>query len=258
MPWVTPTVIRGDNFHGPLPGGLRYIRDFITPEEEAELDECMGQGDHWLRHLRSRAQQFFGLIYYQTTHDMPELQPAGEEAQSGRPMEDLPDWLLPRVMETQVFSGAKEINQVAANEYLNVSGIGAHVEDPVSFGPNLATLSLLSPVHITLTPTDLKMNRTGVDHGNYIKVLLEPRSLFILQGESRYKYRHGIRRSKLVPLPDGTTVNRAKDGYRRVSLTFRELLETRRQLESDVELEPQMTAAERLGFAKDHTKSDSD
>ncbi|CAE7603021.1 unnamed protein product [Symbiodinium natans] len=48
-------------------------------------------------------------------------------------------------------------------------------------------------------------------------------------GESRYEYRHGIRRSKLVQLADGQVLRR-DEGYRRVSLTFRELLESRRQL----------------------------
>jgi len=184
----------------------------------------------WLGHLKSRAQQFFGLVYYQTTHDLPSLQPSSENGQRGRPLSELPPWLLPRVVDTGVFSELREINQVAANEYLERYGIGAHVEDPISFGANLATLSLLSPVEVTLTPVEqLHGSKAGVDHGNWVKILLEPRSLFILQDDSRYKFTHGIRRSKLVTLSDGTRFKRGPD-YRRISLTFRELLESRRKL----------------------------
>jgi len=188
----------------------------------------------WGQHLKSRAQQFFGLVYYQTTHELPSLQPQSLAGQTGRPMDALPLWLLTRVLKTNVFADAYALNQVAANEYRGRAGIAAHVEDPMSFGPNLATVSLLAPVELTLTPTEEpSLGKDGVDHGNWIKVLLEPRSLLVLQGESRYAYRHGIRKSKLVRLADGSYLRRAAD-YRRISLTFRELLPTRRQLPDEV------------------------
>lgn len=229
--WSAPSVCYGPNFGDAreIPKGVRYQREFVTCAEERELVAAMDVGP-WLGHLKSRAQQFFGLVYYQTTHDLPSLQPASENGQRGRPLSELPPWLLPRVLESGVFSRLREINQVAANEYLERSGIGAHVEDPTSFGPNLATLSLLSPVEITLTPVEqLHQSNSGVDHGNWVKILLEPRSLFVLQDDSRYRFTHGIRRSKIVTLSDGTSFRRGPD-YRRISLTFRELLETRRKL----------------------------
>merc|ERR1712224_522784 len=159
---------------------------------------------------------------------MGELQPTGE-AQSGRPLDDLPEWLLPRMDGTHVFSSRDEINQVAANEYKENAGISLHVENPTAFGANLATLSLLTPVEMTLVPADLQTTPSGVDHGDWLKIYLEPRSLLVMQGESRYEYMHGIRRSVLVEHPDGGVFRRGKD-CRRVSLTFRELLGTRRQL----------------------------
>ena len=154
--------------------------------------------------------------------------------QTGRPLEELPGWLLPRLLDTGVFLTAAELNQVAANRYTGTTGIAAHVEDPVSFGPNLATLSLSAPVQLTLSAaSEPKSSRDspgdGSDHGNWVKVLLEPRSLLVLQGESRYSYRHGIRRSRLVRLRDGTDLKRGSD-YCRISLTFRQLLETRRMV----------------------------
>lgn len=221
-----------------MPLGLRYCRDFVTCDEEevliAALDDPPG---HWLGHLKSRAQQFFGLVYYHTTHDLHALQPVEDELQHGRPMGQLPAWLVPRVVGTGVYpGGAAEINQIAANEYTGHAGISHHVEDVACFGANLATLSLLEPIELTLTPVEACTPEAaaraalGVDGEDWVKVLLEPRSLFVLQGESRYRFKHGIRRSKLVPLPTGEVRRRGGD-YRRVSLTFRELLSTRRMLE---------------------------
>lgn len=231
--WSAPSVEFGPKHADRLPEGLRYVTDFVSPEEEAELVEVLQRGD-WLTHL-IRAQQFFGLVYYQTRHDLATLQPGTPRAQAGRSMDDLPGWLIPRLVSTGVFPrGHQEINQVAANDYRRTVGIAAHVEDVVSFGPNLATLSLLAPVTITLSVADEEKNSReepgdGIDHGNWVKVLLEPRSLLVLQGESRYRYRHGIRRSRLIRLRDGSIYKREED-YHRMSLTFRELLDTRRKL----------------------------
>ena len=38
--------------------------------------------------------------------------------------------------------------------YDGYDGHAAQVEEPTSFGPNLATLSMLSPVEMTLTPAE--------------------------------------------------------------------------------------------------------
>ena len=51
------------------------------------------------------------MVYYQTTHDVMALQPAEKELQEGRPLQELPSWLLPRLVSTGVFS-KDEINQV--------------------------------------------------------------------------------------------------------------------------------------------------
>lgn len=57
-----------------------------------------------MRKIR-RAQQFFGLVYYQTSQAVPALQPtasSGLEMQAGRPLEQLPAWLLERVRSTEL------------------------------------------------------------------------------------------------------------------------------------------------------------
>eukprot|EP00429_Kryptoperidinium_foliaceum_P016163 CAMPEP_0176032982 /NCGR_PEP_ID=MMETSP0120_2-20121206/16286_1 /TAXON_ID=160619 /ORGANISM="Kryptoperidinium foliaceum, Strain CCMP 1326" /LENGTH=315 /DNA_ID=CAMNT_0017366305 /DNA_START=1 /DNA_END=948 /DNA_ORIENTATION=- len=227
--WTKPWTTMGREYRGDgLPEGLRYCRDFISEEEHEEVLAVL-DGGRWLHYLKSRAQQFFGLVYYHTTHLHGQLQPSDDKAQQGRALDELPEWLLPRVVATGVFGDATEVNQVAANEYLGKAGISPHIEDIECFGASLATLSLVNPVELTLSPAAQQRSMNGTDHGNWVKVLLEPRSLLVLQGASRYAFRHGIRRSRTFTLPDGHVVQRGKD-YRRVSLTFRELLPTRRML----------------------------
>eukprot|EP00929_Paragymnodinium_shiwhaense_P121126 TRINITY_DN93261_c0_g1_i1.p1 TRINITY_DN93261_c0_g1~~TRINITY_DN93261_c0_g1_i1.p1 ORF type:complete len:345 (+),score=51.72 TRINITY_DN93261_c0_g1_i1:82-1035(+) len=232
--WTKPAVTLGHRYPSQdVPEGLRYCTDFVTEAEVQELMRAVEQGP-WSPHLKGRRQQFFGLVYYHTQHDMPALQPGTMERQTGRPMEDLPPWLFDRIDALDVFTRRGELNQVAVNDYTERAGIGLHVEDVMSFGANLATLSLLQPIQLTLVPaTEPEPTRDGIDTGSWIKVLLEPRSMLILQGESRYQYRHGIRKTKSIVMPDGSRLVR-DEAYRRVSLTFRELLETRRMLDCDV------------------------
>lgn len=227
--WSAPEVTFGDTYTGPreLPSGLRYCRDFVDSSEQAEI--LLALDGAWKRHIR-RAQQFFGFVYYQTSHDLAALQPESPAAQHGRPLENLPPWLLPRVHESGAF-GERMVNQVQGNEYLEDSGIGIHVEDPAA-GPAFATLSLLEPIQLTLQrAVDGKpVNRDVRDQDDVIKVLLEPRSYLVLAGESRSSYAHCIRQSRLVHLPDGDVRRRGKD-YRRVSLTFRSIVEEMRSAE---------------------------
>jgi len=209
--------------------GLRYCTDFISPEEEAEVLQVLdGPGASWMRKIR-RAQQFFGLIYYQTSQAVPELQPSSSdvESQEGRSLTELPEWLLPRVRSMGLF-GEGGINQVLANEYLEDSGIGSHVEDPAA-GPTIVTLSLLQPVQLTLQAAEngRPRHRNTRDPEDYVKILLEPLSLLVLEGPSRLNFTHAIRQSRRVPLRDGSVLRRTKH-FRRVSLTFRGILSEQR------------------------------
>lgn len=234
--WVPPAASYGKQFQGPqqLPGGLRYLPSFVSSAEEAELLEVLdGSGSRWERHIR-RAQQFFGLVYYQTTHSVPELQPTSSSTRSkqlGRPLQDLPAWLFQRLHGEGLFTGrhgSSMANQVQGNEYLGDSGIGLHVEDPAA-GETLATISLLQPIQFTLQRAveGRPMRREERHPEDYIKILLEPRSLLVLEGESRHEFAHAIRQSRLVHLRDGGVLRRSSD-YRRVSLTCRQILEEHR------------------------------
>jgi len=229
--WTDPGVTFGAHYRGPrtVPSGLRYCENFVDASEEADLLRVLdGEGAQWQRHIR-RAQQFFGLVYYQTSQHIPELQPTADSPvseQYGRDLGELPAWLLPRVLSTGIYR--EGVNQVQANEYLADSGIGVHVEDPAA-GPAFATLSLLQPVQLTLSSArnGRPLPKDERDREDCVKVLLEPRSFLVLQGESRESFAHAIRQSRLVHLRDGGVLRRDAS-YRRVSLTFRGIVEQQR------------------------------
>jgi len=137
-------------------------------------------------------------------------------------------------------------SQVLINEYKNNMGIASHFEDFDAFGPVILTVSLVSPVYMTLKkpaklPDREESNINACDtYDDIVKVLLEPGSLLVMKGDARYKYRHGIGKYKWVNLPreatatdeTETTPRRIKrdDSYRRVSVTVRHLLSTRRKV----------------------------
>jgi hypothetical protein len=77
------------------------------------------------------------------------------------------------------------------------------------------------------------------------KVLLEPGSLLVMKGPARTEYRHGIGASKWVEWK-GERIKR-DESYRRVSLTVRHLLNTRRKVESKEDETDTIKAPERYG-----------
>ncbi|NRG17338.1 alpha-ketoglutarate-dependent dioxygenase AlkB [Rhizobiales bacterium] len=123
----------------------------------------------------------------------------------------LPDWLTP-LCERLANDGhfATPPDQVIVNEYLPGQGIAPHVDCEPCFGETVASLSLGS---------GCVMDFTNVETGEALSHYLEPRSLLVLSGEARYRWRHAIASRKSDPGPNGRVAR-----GRRVSLTFRTVL----------------------------------
>jgi hypothetical protein len=110
-----------------------------------------------------------------------------------------------------------------------LQGISSHFEDTRSFGDVIITVSLIQPIYMTLKrPREL--TNECCDLLAETKVLLEPRSCLVMSGPCRYLWRHGITKAKRVTLPDGSVVYRGPN-YRRLSLTIRRVLDSRRRVE---------------------------
>ncbi|KAI9193262.1 uncharacterized protein BJ171DRAFT_587943 [Polychytrium aggregatum] len=216
--------------------GLHYIPNAITEEQEQQIFRIVDSRPYST--TIHRRQQFYGERYYHTTHDLTALQPMTEQQAKlqSYPLEDMQwllDHLLPKVaMVTSVVNDTQPPTQILVNEYRENMGIASHFEDALAFGSYILTLSLRNPIWMTM-----KLPREHTNHCSDIlqqtRVLLEPRSLLVMSGESRFDWRHGISKTKTVEGPGGMPAVKRDCGYRRISLTIRYLLDGRKRTLSD-------------------------
>lgn len=176
--------------------GLTYLPAYVDREGEAALVHKIDD-QHWLTDLKRRVQHY-GWRYDYTARRVEEAARLGP----------LPGWLAPlcdRLVADGLFQHPPD--QAIVNEYLPGQGIAPHVDAPSSFGPVVASLSLGSACVMTFE---------SLDGAERIPALLMPRSLLVLSGEARLRWRHGIPARKSDRTPDGAVAR-----GRRLSLTFR-------------------------------------
>jgi alkylated DNA repair dioxygenase AlkB len=179
--------------------GLTYIPNYITPAQEAELIGII-DGQLWLTDLKRRVQHY-GWKYDYTARRVDNSMRLGE----------LPDWIIDYCEELcskRFFPQAPD--QVIINEYQPGQGIASHIDCVPCFEESIASISLGSPCVIDFTHS--KTNEK-------IPLLLEPHSLFVLSGDARYVWKHGIAGRKSDKM-NGSTIPRS----RRVSMTFRNVI----------------------------------
>ena len=190
------------------PMGLEYHPDFLAASEEDRLLAHIDNSE-WLTDL-SRRVLHFGYKYDYTSRRLDEAARIGP----------LPEWLtqLSHTVREAASEEAKQLldphrpfEQATINEYLPGQGIAPHI-DRDCFGPIVATVSLGSAVNM-----DFCCDSTGDE---YVQRLV-PRSLVLLYGDARFKWRHGIAKRH-----SDTWNGRKTKRQRRVSITFRIIAET--------------------------------
>ncbi len=177
--------------------GLSYVPDFIDAEEEQELLTSIDE-EPWIHDLKRRVQHY-GYRYDYTARALTPDSYLGP----------LPEWvnaLSDRLARDNIFS--KKPEQLIVNEYMPGQGISAHVDCVPCFGDTIAIISLASSVMMQFDK--------GKERREYY---LEPRSLAVISGSSRYDWTHAIpaRKSDMV---SGIKIPRE----RRLSLTFRTMI----------------------------------
>ncbi|MGH1455214.1 MAG: alpha-ketoglutarate-dependent dioxygenase AlkB [Alphaproteobacteria bacterium] len=177
--------------------GLLYIPNFIS---ESEHDALLTAIDvqSWLTELKRRVQHYGYKYDYKARNILPDSY-----------LGELPPWLgdlQERLFMEGIFK--QKPNQAIINEYLPSQGISAHIDCVPCFDDVIASLSLGSDVIMGLSSGEQKHD-----------VFLEKRSLIVLSGEARYKWKHAIpaRKSDIV---DGIKLER----QRRISVTFRKVI----------------------------------
>lgn len=187
--------------------GLSFFADYVSKEEEKSLLKLI-DSQEWSSEL-SRRVQHYGYRYNYASRKV-------EVCETGI-LKDLCHPLLRfNLHAVDLFDGSYDSQdyddgflnptQVIVNEYNAGDGISAHV-DADCFGDRIVVLSLGSGTVLRFTHVD-----TGEEESYYIPA----RSLLIMEGEARTKWKHEIpkRRSDMV---DGKFIPRE----RRVSITYR-------------------------------------
>ncbi|XP_033096421.1 alpha-ketoglutarate-dependent dioxygenase alkB homolog 6-like, partial [Anneissia japonica] len=217
-----------------VPANAFYILDFISPEEEKFLEHQVYYGTpkpQWTTLLNRRLQQW-----------------GGNPHPKGMVREKIPQWLekfMKRISLLGVFEKAP--NHVLINEYEPGQGIMPHEDGPL-FYPAISTINLGSHTLLDFYQHQDKLasskpNNGSVQESNTTTVavtaepakqpdfslLLEPRSLLILNEDMYTSYLHGIDERLQDEMTDNIKnliENGRKPGEllqrtRRISLTIR-------------------------------------
>lgn len=180
-------------FDEPLISGLEVREGFVSTGEEQELVARIGeveltqfqfQGFEGKRLTRS-----FGWIY-------------SFQDRSFRQGEPIPEWLLPLRKRAAGFAGLapESFGHALLIRYDPGAGIGWHKDRPVF--EDVVGVSFGAPTMLTF--------RQRLERGfRRVKLQLEPRSAYLLRGEVRHEWEHGI----------------ASHSEQRWSITFRSLSE---------------------------------
>ena len=178
--------------------GLRVVDAFLSRDAQAALADVIDRGE-WLTDLRRRVQHY-GYRYNYARRNV-------ESAFLG----PLPEWAaaLARRLHQDGYTPTVP-DQLIVNEYEPGQGIAAHVDCIPCFGDVILSVSLLSAC---------VMQFTHIESREQVPILLEPGSLLVMQGEARYRWKHGIAARKSDTY-QGRKITRA----RRLSLTFRNIM----------------------------------
>eukprot|EP00241_Pyramimonas_parkeae_P004597 CAMPEP_0114230918 /NCGR_PEP_ID=MMETSP0058-20121206/3740_1 /TAXON_ID=36894 /ORGANISM="Pyramimonas parkeae, CCMP726" /LENGTH=833 /DNA_ID=CAMNT_0001342179 /DNA_START=52 /DNA_END=2553 /DNA_ORIENTATION=- len=162
--------------------GLVLLPDFISVEEEkALLEGIRGCGDTWAR-LAKRRVQHYG---YEFSYAMRSV--------DRRPLaRGLPAWVEPvrRRVERLRALGVEPLDQMTVNEYARGVGLAPHVDTHSAFQGAIVSLSLAGH-------TVMEFRRDGARRA----LVLPPRSLLVMSGESRYAWQHYIPHRKYDDIP---------------------------------------------------------
>jgi alkylated DNA repair dioxygenase AlkB len=180
--------------------GLTYMPGFVTSQEERDLLGVINNSI-WLTDLKRRVQHY-GYKYDYKRRSLDYSMFIGE----------MPDWtkiIIDKIVGQKIM--IERPDQLIVNEYLPGQGIADHIDCEPCFEDTIISLSLGS--------TCIMEFKNKHDKKQKREFLLEPRSLVVMTGESRYEWTHGIpSREKDKWL--GKLIHRKT----RISLTFRKVI----------------------------------
>jgi alkylated DNA repair dioxygenase AlkB len=174
--------------------GFKYFPDVITDEEHSEILKKLTQ-EKWDNIKDSESSR--KVIQYGYKYDYKIRNVSKNEK-----VEDIPDFL--NCLTSKITF--ERFNQCIINKYLPGQGINAHI-DSTTFGPIIVCFTINSGCEI-----EFEHQRTR----NKIKVYVEPKSVYVLTGPSRYDWTH-----KMCPRMNDILSGKKIPRGERISITFR-------------------------------------
>ena len=193
--------------------GLTYEPDFLDEEHEQCLVEWIDKQE-WSSELARRVQHYGWRYDYKARG----VDPSMRLGELPAPLAELAQRLYHRGLVPQL------PDQAIVNEYEAGQGISLHVDAPKSFADGIATISLLESWEMNFHGPRSKGKK-----GDKVPQLLEQRSVAVMQGEARLKWKHEIVKRKSDPQVEEAGGRRRRERNRRISLTFRKVLPTVRR-----------------------------
>ncbi|XP_054272466.1 alpha-ketoglutarate-dependent dioxygenase alkB homolog 6-like [Macrosteles quadrilineatus] len=164
-----------------VPKSVYYIPNFITESDEKLIIQKVNNvpKPKWTQLSNRRLQNWGGIPH-----------------PKGMISETIPSWLqefIDKVANLEAFDKNVKPNHVLINEYLPGQGIMPHFDGPL-FYPTIATISCGSHtiLHFTKANDFDVVNNPITQDCKRISLLLEPRSLLILQDSMYHDYQHCI------------------------------------------------------------------
>lgn len=144
--------------------GLIVEKEVISPELESRIIKCLNSNSRWFN-IGNREVQHWGYIYDYKSYTLTKTDP------------------IPPILDLEIKVDGKvmEYDQCIVNKYTSKQGIGPHIDHPKLFDDMIAIISLGAAADMVFTRDDEK-----------IDIRMEPRSIIILSGEARYKWKHAI------------------------------------------------------------------
>ncbi|VDN03561.1 unnamed protein product [Thelazia callipaeda] len=185
------------------PNDLRLLLNFINDDEEAALISFIQDYLPTGKTLKSRKVIHFGFEFNYDINVAEEPSPNS--------MPTVCEAIIDKMLSAGLFQ--EKPDQLTVNVYEPGNGIPSHIDTHSAFTDTIASLSLISD--IVMEFRDLANTSAVYD------VLLPRLSLVVMQGESRYRWKHGIAKRKYDVNPITSKLMRRQC---RVSFTFRKVL----------------------------------
>lgn len=187
----------------PLPEGMRYERDFLTPAEEQHLIEVVAampvKEMNYRGYTARRRVLSFGGRYDFQAHQLNAAPPIPDSLEPVRAK--VAQWL-------RVAPGA--FTQVLVAEYREGTPLGWHRDVP-DF-EDVVGVSLLNEAVMRFRPYPPREPRKA----DVIKFTVEPRSIYLLHGPARWAWQHSVAPTRTLRYSiTFRTARQSRDGPRR-------------------------------------------